>query len=89
MTYCSDECMEKDKQQTANKPSFLTQFDKGYGSARREKNIRTIIQMLQNGTTEDEIRFQLSMYFRPLTIDNYIETAKTWIRRMKQRVNRK
>ena len=80
--YCSKECEDVHKSLRENKnPPFLSQFDKGYGSARREANIKQIIQMLESGVDEDEIRFQLSMYFRPMTIDDYLKTAKEWRRR--------
>jgi hypothetical protein len=97
LNFCSQECREKAKDEryqhiyeTQPKSTltpqenklFISQFNKGFGSARRETNIRQIIRLLESGTSEDEIRFQLSMYFRPVTIDDYIKTAKEWRRRL-------
>ena len=85
LDFCSEECMEKYKNQTkvvseAEKP-FYTQFDKGHGSVRREANIRKVMEMLKNGVPEEEIRFQLSILFRDMTVDSYIRTAKAWLKR--------
>jgi len=96
LNFCSQECKAKAKderhQHTYETPSkstqnskenkpFLSQFDKGFGSARREANIKQIMKLLENGVHEDEIRFQLSMYFRAVTVDEYLRTAKDWLRR--------
>ncbi|MEM0007998.1 MAG: hypothetical protein QXR89_07030 [Candidatus Bathyarchaeia archaeon] len=84
LTYCSDECAEKDKATSTTEksnPPFLTQFDRGHGSVRREANIRKVAEMLENGISEDDIRFQLSILFRPMTVDDYIRTAKELLKR--------
>jgi len=81
--YCSKECKEKHKQliQEKQRLSFLTQFDKGSGSYRREKNIRKIAELLRDGVSEDEIRFRLSLSFKSSTVDDYLRTAKELLRR--------
>lgn len=84
LTYCSDECAEKDKasiNSQQNRPVFVSQWDKGHGSVRREQNIRRVMDMLKQGVPEEEIRFQLSILFRDMTVDSYIRTAKEWIKR--------
>jgi hypothetical protein len=84
LTYCSPKCKELDKNQSKIAPDtdeFMTQFDKGHGSVRREANIRKVMQMLKDGVPEDEIRFQLSILFRDMTVDSYIRTAKAWLQR--------
>ncbi|MGQ9507543.1 MAG: hypothetical protein ACUVTB_06805 [Candidatus Bathycorpusculaceae bacterium] len=72
--------LEKGEQQPTK---FLSQWDKGYGSYRRLANIEQIVSMLQSGISETEIRFQLSLMFRPMTVDDYLKTAKEWLRRQK------
>jgi len=82
LNYCSPECAEKDRNHTcATEKLFFTQFDKGHGSVRREQNIRRVKEMLERGIPEEEIRFQLSMLFRDMTVDSYIRTAKEWLKR--------
>jgi hypothetical protein len=85
LTYCSTECAEIDRNQskiaTENTPLFLSQWDKGSGSSRRESNIRRVMDMLKDGTSEDEIRFQLSILFRDVTVDSYLRVAKEWLKR--------
>jgi hypothetical protein len=85
LTYCSPRCKELDKNppKTVAEERFLSQFDKGFGSQRRMENINRIIEMFQTGMAEDEIRYQLSFLFRPATIDNYLATAKEYLRRQK------
>ncbi|MEM2249817.1 MAG: hypothetical protein QXP16_03885 [Candidatus Bathyarchaeia archaeon] len=56
--------------------NILTQFDTGFGSARREHNIKTIAKMLRDGIPEAEIRRKLGLWFRPHTIDDYVAQAK-------------
>ena len=85
LTYCSEECAEKDKTQTTstltkNSP-FLSQWDKGHGSARRETNIRRVIEMFEKGISEEDIRYELSFLFRPSTVDDYLTLAKEYLRR--------
>jgi len=84
LSYCSKECLEADKNQSKiaseDKP-FFTQFDRGHGSVRREANIRKVAEMLQQGRSEEDIRFELSLLFRPMTVDDYIRTAKEWLKR--------
>jgi hypothetical protein len=91
LTYCSHKCAEEDKIHSgvatavvttaAATTTFLTQWDKGHGSVRREQNIRKVMQMLKDGVPEDEIRFQLSILFRDMTVDSYLRTAKEWLKR--------
>jgi hypothetical protein len=85
LDYCSSECAEADKSQsktaTENAPLFLSQWDRGSGSSRRESNIRRVMDMLKDGIPEDEIRFQLSILFRDMTVDSYLRTAKEWLKR--------
>jgi len=85
LTYCSEKCAEADRNQSKVKAEteklFVTQFDKGHGSVRREQNIRRVKEMLERGIPEEEIRFQLSMLFRDMTVDSYIRTAKEWLKR--------
>jgi hypothetical protein len=84
LDYCSSQCAEADKNQSKIAPDtdkFMTQWDKGHGSVRREQNIRKVMEMLKNAVPEDEIRFQLSILFRDMTVDSYIRTAKEWLKR--------
>lgn len=85
LTYCSEECAEKGKTQATDastkNPPFLTQFDKGHGSARRETNIRRVVEMFERGMSEDDIRYELSILFRPSTVDDYLRIAKETLRR--------
>jgi alkaline phosphatase len=90
LTYCSHKCAEEDKIHsgvatavvtTAATTTFLTQWDRGSGSSRRESNIRRVMDMLKDGMSEDEIRFQLSILFRDVTVDSYLRVAKEWLKR--------
>jgi hypothetical protein len=85
LTYCSDECAEKDKAQTtstqAKNSTFLSQWDKGHGSVRRETNIHRVIEMFERGLSEEDIRYELSFLFRPSTVDDYLRLAKEYLRR--------
>jgi len=83
LDYCSSECAERDKAKNVvvKETPFLTQFDRGHGSVRREANIRKVAEMLQQGRSEEDIRFELSLLFRPMTVDDYIRTAKEWLKR--------
>jgi hypothetical protein len=84
LDYCSSQCAEADRTNpgvATAVTTFLTQWDKGHGSVRREQNIRKVMQMLKDGVPEDEIRFQLSILFRDMTVDSYIRTAKEWLKR--------
>jgi hypothetical protein len=84
LSYCSKECLEADKNQSKIAPDtdkFMTQFDKGHGSVRREANIKKVMQMLKDGIPEDEIRFQLSILFRDMTVDSYLRCAKQMLER--------
>jgi len=78
LDFCSEECSREFKRR---KMKFLTQFDKGSGSYRREKNIRKIADLLRDGVSEDEIRFRLSLSFKSSTVDDYLRTAKELLRR--------
>jgi len=79
LDFCSKECEEKYREN--RKKIFLTQFDKGSGSYRREQNIRKIAKMLRNGISEDDIRFRLSLSFKASTVDDYLRWAKELLRR--------
>jgi|GEM_PF-5533810 hypothetical protein len=84
LTYCSAKCKELDKNQSKIAPDtdkFMTQFDKGHGSVRREANIKKVMQMLKAGISEDEIRFQLSILFRDTTVDSYLRCAYEMLKR--------
>lgn len=61
--------------------AFLTQFDKGSGSFRREQNIRKIAKFLKSGVSEEETRFRLSLSFKASTVDDYLRTARELLRR--------
>lgn len=63
---------------------FLTQFDKGSGSYRREQNIRKVADMLKKGFSEDDIRFKLGMLFKLATVDEYLRMAKECLKRADQ-----
>jgi len=60
---------------------FLSQFDKGFGSIRREQNIKTVAKMLKDGISEEDVRDELSLLFKQSTIDDYIRVAKMLIRK--------
>jgi len=88
LDYCSSQCAEADKSHfkatsdtNKGEATFLSQFDRGHGSVRREANIRRVAEMLQQGRSEEDIRFELSLLFRPMTVDDYIRTAKEWLKR--------
>ncbi|MEM0008341.1 MAG: hypothetical protein QXR89_08815 [Candidatus Bathyarchaeia archaeon] len=85
LTYCSEKCAEADRNQptitTEPEKPFLTQFDRGHGSVRRETNIRKVAEMLRQGVREEDIRYQLSLLFRPMTVDDYLRTARELLRR--------
>lgn len=88
LTYCSSECAEKDKVNlkviSESEKPFASQFDRGHGSVRREANIKKVAEMLKEGVPEEDIRFQLSMLFRPMTVDDYLRVAKEWLKRESQ-----
>jgi len=90
LDFCSKECAEQYNQKARReqlgenrKTDFLSQFDKGSGSFRREKNIEKVAETLRNGESEDEIRFRLSLSFKSSTVDDYLRTAKELLRRGK------
>ncbi|MEM0007531.1 MAG: DUF2116 family Zn-ribbon domain-containing protein [Candidatus Bathyarchaeia archaeon] len=85
LDFCSKECMEAYKEKLM-KTAFLTQFDKGSGSDRRSRNIDKIVDLLKQGVNEDYIKLRLRRYFKPSTVDDYIETAKALLK-MESEVN--
>jgi hypothetical protein len=79
LDFYSKECM---KQYRENKlkilqRSFLTQFDKGFGSSRRQHNIQVVKNMLEEGYSEEQIIKIASVYFRKQTVFEYLEIAKS------------
>lgn len=78
LDFCK-ECMEKYKEnklKTSQSKTFLTQFDKGFGSSRRQHNIEVVKNMLKEGYSEEEIIKIASVYFRKQTVFEYLEIAK-------------
>jgi len=85
LDFCSKECMEAYKEKLM-KTAFLTQFDKGSGSDRRSRNIDKIMDLLKQGIDEEYVKLKLRRYFKPSTVDDYIETAKALLK-MESEVN--
>ena len=85
LDFCSEECIETYKEKLM-KTAFLTQFDKGSGSDRRSRNIDKIMDLLKQGIDEEYVKLKLRRYFKPSTVDDYIETAKALLK-MESEVN--
>lgn len=79
LDFCNEECMKAYIAKNKENLLFLTQFDKGFGSDRRDRNISKIINLLKQGVDENHIKIMLRRYFKPVTIDDYLETAKLTI----------
>jgi len=78
-TFCNEECTRHFYKAKLDEP-FKTQFDKGFGSIRRETNIQRVVEMLESGISEDEIRTRLQLYFKSATINEYLEIAKNLLK---------
>ena len=66
---------------SSTQKDYLSQFDKGFGSVRREQNIRLVAQMLKDGMSEEDVRDDLSLLFKQSTVDDYIRVAKILLRK--------
>jgi len=53
----------------------MTQFKKRTGSTIRDQNIRTVMGMIKNGISDDEILAELAMCFCPDTRTDYLASA--------------
>lgn len=72
----SAKILRKQKKKQKTEPIFLSQFAKGDGSARREHNIQTVVQMLKDGITEKQVQLKLALLFKVSTVNEYINIAK-------------